>query len=94
MSRPGTPKLQKTEYSLSMRTRKSHQDFRMLAAESLARKGGDDRVFAHDQSFQENDGLLSQVIEMGINDDEWYNNSKSKDTQKWYKLVSLVQRNT
>lgn len=98
MSGSGKPKLQKNDSSLSMRTRKSNQDFRVLAAESLSRKGGvDEEVFASDNGYQENDGLLSQVIEMGTddNDDDWYhkgNNSRLKESQKWYNrsILSVV----
>lgn len=84
MSRPGTP--QKKDSSLLMRTRKSHQDFRVLAAESLANK--DEPVYANDPSFQETHGLLSQVIEMGNVDDGYHN--KLKEPPKWYKRVSMV----
>lgn len=84
MSRPGTP--QKNDSSLLMRTRKSHQDFRILAAESLARN---ESVYTTDPSFQETHGLLSQVIEMGDVDDGYHN--KLKEPQKWYKKVSMVK---
>jgi hypothetical protein len=116
MSGPGSsPLLQHTDSSLSLRTRKtSNQDVRVLATENLARKGspvvGDERIIlssdqpqpiASHADYQENDGLLSEVIDMGtpdIDDDNWYyngnNNGRSnKETwrKKWVKNCSVVR---
>lgn len=91
------PNLQHSDSSLSLRTiRKNNQDFRALAAENLARKGSsslvvDERVFndydnSNTHTTQENERLLSEVIEMGpdFDDESWRDdkNSKRKDRLK------------
>ncbi|GAA5805766.1 hypothetical protein HPULCUR_011291 [Helicostylum pulchrum] len=83
-----SPKLTKTDCSLSLRTRKSNQDFRVLVAESAGRKAGSPLAM-DEQNYhsgteavpEENQGLLSQVIEMGIAEEQW-SPSKTKSSFK------------
>lgn len=89
-----SPKLTKTDYSLSLRTRKSNQDFRVLAAESAGRKAGSPLAM-DEQSYhlgtevvpEEDQGLLSQVIEMGIDEEQW---SPSKTKSSFKRPLFLV----
>lgn len=92
-----TPNLQHSESSLSLRTRKSNQDFRVLAAENLARKGSplavDERVFGAPvaDDYEERDELLgngnSEVIEIGNYDDGWQYTSKKDARKRWCKWL-------
>lgn len=91
-----SPKLTKTDCSLSLRTRKSNQDFRVLVAESAGRKAGSPLAM-DEQNYhsgteavpEENQGLLSQVIEMGIAEEQW-SPSKTKSSFK-RPLFSVVR---
>ncbi|CAO3653887.1 unnamed protein product [Mucor fragilis] len=92
-----TPNLQHSESSLSLRTRKSNQDIRVLAAENLARKGSplavDERVFGAPvaDDYEERDELLgngnSEVIEIGDYDDGWQHTNKKDARRKWLKWL-------
>lgn len=90
------PNLQHSESSLSLRTRKSNQDFRVLAAESLGRKGSplvDERVFGAPvaDDYEERDELLgngnSEVIEIGNYDDSWQYTDNKDSRKKWFKWL-------
>lgn len=91
------PNLQHSESSLSLRTRKSNQDFRVLAAENLGRKGSplavDERVFGPTvaDDYEERDELLgngnSEVIEIGNYEDSWQYTSKKDAGKKWFKWL-------
>ncbi|CEP07126.1 hypothetical protein [Parasitella parasitica] len=95
------PNLQHSESSLSLRTRKSNQDFRVLAAESLARKVSplvDERVFGASAAddYEERDELLghgnSEVIEIGNYDETW-SDLRAKDSRRgWLKRAQCTRR--
>jgi hypothetical protein len=98
MAGSSSPKLTHSDSSLSLRTRKNNNDVRALAVENLSRKAShsvDERVFGEAEAshgeFQENDGLLSEVIEMGtpdFNDENW---NKRKEPKKWLSAINLIK---
>jgi hypothetical protein len=93
MSGSTPPHLQHSDSSLSLRTRKSNQDFRTLAVDTLARKGSsslvDERVFGaaeSDRDFAEREGLLNntdEVIEIGNYDESWQSKPSNKFKRTW-----------
>jgi hypothetical protein len=100
MSGSTIPHLQHSDSSLSLRTRKSNHDFRVLAAESQARKKSsplvDERVSGtteFNRDFSEREGLLNstdEVIEIGIYNEDWQSKSTSKSRRRcpvWIKVT-------